>query len=212
MENSQSIQHELTQVQRPKAEPKESSSNIFITLLTRHPWLLLTGLFTAFLGTSALALYNLTHVGDVEKLDSEPIPAVVQAPITTNPEGSNPTNPLPLWMIMAIALSCSSGCWVILRLVNPPSKRQKLQRKYAPAARASQQSIRHQRLVSQTRKHQPTVARVQPLQPIASRKAINEPLVTVLPAENNYIIDNNKESLADLMDIRRYNSLSTFLQ
>ncbi|AFY46208.1 hypothetical protein Nos7524_0286 [Nostoc sp. PCC 7524] len=209
MENSQSIKHELTQVKRPTAEPKKSNSNIFVYLLTRHPWLLLTGLFTTFLGTAALALYNLTHVGDVEQFDSEPIPAVVEAPIATTPEGSNP---LPLWMVVAIALSCGSGCWVILRLVNSPTKRQKVQRKHVSASRGSWQPTRHQKVGSQTLNHQPVFAPVPPLKPMVSKQSINKPLVTILPKEQKYPLDNNKESLADLMDLRRHNSLSTFLR
>ena len=89
MENNQSIKHELNQVKRPKAVLKSSKSvainsyKIFIYLLTRHPLLLLAGVFTTLMGTAGMALYGIAHVGDVEPLESEPVPAVVEQPITT---------------------------------------------------------------------------------------------------------------------------------
>ena len=214
MKKSQSVQHELTQaigttpeLTNSKSQPT-SSSNAFIYLLIRHPGLLLTGLLTMLLGTAALALYNLSHVGYGEQAEPEQIPAIVEEPIKTPSETSNPT---PLWMVVAIALSCGSGCLVILRLLNRPNERPKVQKpiKRYPA------SLTPSHLKTWEPHHfkiPPVFAPSQPLQPIVSMQAATKPLVTVLPTDQKHPLDKSKESLADLMDIRKQNSLSAILQ
>ncbi|QLE54120.1 hypothetical protein [Nostoc sp. TCL26-01] len=215
MENNQSTQHELTQVQKPVAEPKNSksvvisSSKLFIYLLTRHPLLLLTGLLTTLLGTTALALYSLTHVSDVEQVESEQVPAIVESPITTTSENNNP---LPLWMVAAIALSCASGCWVIFRLLNQSTHRPKIQQPPASSHKVPLKSTHQPKRASQTLNTQPIFASLPPLQPITPLQAIRKPLVTILPPEPKNPFDESKESLADLLDWRKHNSLTAILQ
>jgi hypothetical protein len=215
MKKSQSVQHELTQAIGPtpeltnsKSKPT-SSSNTLIYLLIRHPGLLLTGLLAMLLGTAALALYNLSHVGYGEQTELEQIPAIVEEPIKTPSETGNPT---PLWMVVAIALSCGSGCLVILRLLNRPTEHQKVQKpiKRYPA------SLTPSRLKTWEPHHfkiPPVFEPSPPLQPVIPMQATTtKPLVTVLPADQKHPLDKSKESLADLMDIRKQNSLSAILQ
>lgn len=215
MENHQSIKHELTQETRPKAALKSSQSvvissyKIFIYLLTRHPLLLLAGVFTTLMGSAALALYSIANVGDVEKLDIEPLPAVIEQPITTTFENSNP---LPLWMVAAIALSCASGCLVIFRLLNQPTPRPQFQKRQAI-------SHKHPSTTSHTPKQEQPIFKTQPifvprqtLQPITPMQVIKKPLVTVLPAEQRNPFDDSKESLVELLDWRKHNSLTAILQ
>ena len=214
MENSQSVQRELTQVTKLKPELTNSKSgliggsNIFIYLLTQHPLLLLTGLLTMFLGTATLAIYSLGYAGGGEQAEPEEIPAVVEKPIKTPSETSNPT---PLWMVAAIALSCASGCFIILRLLQRPSPSQKV-RKHINHHQASVTPSRHQRLEPQTPKNPPIFVPLEPLKPITPMQAKTKPLVTVLPPEHRHPLDNNQESLADLMDIRKQKSLSSILR
>ncbi|MFN6571024.1 hypothetical protein [Dendronalium sp. ChiSLP03b] len=183
-------------------------SNIFIYLLTQHPLLLLTGLLTMLLGSAALALYSLGYAGNAEQVEPEEIPAVVENPIKTPSETSNPT---PLWMVIAIALSCGSGCLVILRLLNRPTQRQKV-RKHINRYPTRVTPSRPQRLEPQTLKNPPVFVPLQPLKPFVSMQAKTKPLVTVLPPEHRHPLDKSKESLADLMDIRKQNSLSSILR
>lgn len=216
MENSQSLQHELTQVNRTKAESKKSSFNLFMFLLTRHPLLLLIGLLATCLGSATLALYSLIHVSDVEPAESESVATVVEVPTSTNTDASNP---IPLWMIVAIALSCASGCWVILRLVNLPKQRTTDVNKRVPVTRPSTVN-RRQRVARQTVKPQPVFASVQPLAAIATGGSLSiasvssrpKPVMSILPAEQKHPLDGGKESLADLVDWRKHNSLSALLQ
>ncbi|HIK08163.1 MAG TPA: hypothetical protein IGS40_26345 [Trichormus sp. M33_DOE_039] len=208
MENSQSLQHELTQVNRTKAEAQKRSSNLFMFLLTRHPLLLLIGFLATCLGSATLALYSLIHVSDVEQAESESVPAVVEVPVTTNTDMSNP---IPLWMVVAIALSCASGCWVILRLVNQPKQRPTVSNQRVAAARPST-TKRRQRLARQTLKPQPLFASVKPLPAIAPLSSRQASVMSILPPEQKHPLDSGKESLADLVDWRKHNSLSALLQ
>jgi len=215
MENNQRLKHELNQDKRPKAVLKSSKSvainsyKIFIYLLTRHPLLLLAGVFTTLMGTAGIALYSLSHVGDVENLDAEPVPAVVEQPVIITSENSNP---LPLWMVVAIASSCASGCFVIFRLLHPPKQRPQLQKRQAifyPAPSTSPHAHRPQQPVV---KSKPISAPRQTSRPMKPRQASRKPIVTVMSSEPRNPFEDSKESLVDLLDWRKHNSLTSILQ
>ncbi|AFY35838.1 hypothetical protein [Calothrix sp. PCC 7507] len=217
MENSQSVQHEPTQPTRTALELTDNksgavdSSQILMHLLVRNPWLLLVGLLTMFLGSAAFALYSLGSVGYAKQpQEPEQIP---EAPTVFEEAANTPSemsNPIPLWMVVAIALSCGSGCLVILRLINQPTERQKAQkpkRYQAPPGQGNQH-----RLKPQTLKTPPVFSPVSSLKPFVSMQPQTKPLMTVLPVEHRHRLDNTQESLADMLDIRKQSSLSTILR
>ncbi|MBW4555306.1 MAG: hypothetical protein KME59_05095 [Trichormus sp. ATA11-4-KO1] len=212
MEHSQSVQYEPTQVTELTNDKSGvmGSSNIFIYLLTHHPGLLLAGLLTMLLGSAALALYSLGYAGSGDNAELEEIPAVVEKPITTSSENSNAT---PLWMVAAIALSCASGCFIIVRLLNHPNQRQKVRK---PIKRDRQpiplKPSSREKWEPMTLKSPPVFVPMQPLKPINQMRAKSRTLVTVLPPDHRHPLDQRKESLADLMDIRKQSSLSAILQ
>ncbi|ABA19987.1 conserved hypothetical protein [Trichormus variabilis ATCC 29413] len=214
MENNQSIKHELTQETRHTAVLKSSKSvaissyKIFIYLLTRHPLLLLAGIFTTLMGSAGMALYSLVHVGDVEHLEAEPV-AVIEQPIIADAENGNP---LPLWMVAAIALSCASGCLIIFRLLNQPTQRPKIQKREAISHQALSASSRTQKQQQPILKTQPMFVPRPTLQPVNAMQATKKPLLTVLPAEQRSPFDDSKESLVELLDWRKHNSLTAILQ
>ncbi|MEA5524348.1 hypothetical protein [Nodularia spumigena] len=199
MEHSQKVQHPPKQVRRLR-----KSSNIFIHLLTRHPGFLLTGLLTMLMVTTGLALYSLGYVENADNVEPEEIAAVVEKPMTTSTQNSNPT---PLWLVMAIAFSCASGCSMIFRLVNRPHQPKKV-RKPIIGDRASRHLTPNHRPRWETRnlKNSPVFVALQPRKPTNPRWAKSQPSVRVIPSKPR------KETLADLMDIRQQNSLSTILQ
>ncbi|BAY11137.1 hypothetical protein [Calothrix sp. NIES-2098] len=220
MENSQSVQHEATQSTGVTPELTNSksrataSSQVLINLLARHPWLLLIGLSAIFFASAVLALYNLGSVGNVQQPEESDknldvaTTTVVEVPINTPSENSNPT---PLWMIAAIALSCASGCVVILRILNRPAKAQKSQKhlkRYPTRSVQSQPS----RVEPQTPKNPQVFVPPPSLTPLVSMQSRTKPLMTVLPPEHSYRMEKSKESLADLMDLRKQSSLSALLR
>jgi len=214
MEHIQSVQVKRKQVRRQSKSKSGliGSSNILIYLLTRHPGLLLSGLLTMLIGTSALALYSLGYAGSPDNVEVEEIPTVVEKPITTPSEHSNPT---PLWLVVAIALSCASGCFVIVRLVNGPHKspqvRKPIKSDRTPRPRPLTPNDRP-RWKGTTFKSPPVFVPVPSRQPIRTRRAKSLSPVTILPSEHRHSLDKRQETLADFMDLRKQNSLSTILQ
>ncbi|MBD2213005.1 hypothetical protein H6G64_29225 [Calothrix sp. FACHB-156] len=221
MENSQSVQHEATQSTGVTPELTKSkssvisSSKVLIQILARHPWLLLIGLSATFFASAVLALYYLGSVGigNINQPQEEPeknqeVATVAEAAINTPSETSNPT---PLWLIMAIAFSCASGCLIILRVLNRPAKGQKGQKQIKRYPTRSVPSQLPQ--VEPQPSRSPQVFVPPPsLAPLASMQSRTKPLTTVLPPEPKYGMEKSKESLADLLDLRKQSSLSTILR
>ncbi|HYW20932.1 MAG TPA: hypothetical protein VE956_16850 [Nodularia sp. (in: cyanobacteria)] len=214
MEHIQSVQVKRKQVKRQSKSKSGliGSSNILIYLLTRHPGLLLTGLLTMLIGTSALALYSLGYAGSADNVELEEIPAVVEKPITTSSEHSNPT---PLWLVAAIALSCASGCLMIVRLVNRPQQHHTLRKPIKGDRTSRPRPLTpndRPKWEGTTLKSPPVFVPVPSRQPIKTRRAKSPSLVTILPSEHRHSLDKRQETLADFMDLRKQNSLSTILQ
>jgi hypothetical protein len=218
MKNSQSVQHKPTQTTKTALDLKDNksgavdSSQVLMYLLARNPWLLLIGLLTMFLGSAAFALYSLGFVGYVQQPE-EP-DQIPEAPTVVEEATKTPSemgNPIPLWMIAAIALSCGSGCLIILRLINQSTERQKVQkpvkRYQAPVVQG-----RQHRLEPQTPKNPPVFSSVSSLTPFVSMQPQTKPLMTVLPVEHRHRLDNSQESLTELLDIRKQSSLSAILR
>ena len=212
MQQTQSVQDQPKLVRRQTKRKSRliRSSNILIYLLTRHPGLLFTGLLTMLIGTAALALYSLGYAGSADNVERvEEIPAVVEKPITISSENSNPT---PFWMVVAIALSCGSGCFLIFRLVNRPQQVPPVRKSIKRGASRPLTPSRRQTSAPKTLKNQPVFVPLQPLKQITPRRTRSQSLATILPSEHKHPLDKRKETLAELMDIRKQSSLSTILQ
>lgn len=208
MENSQNLQ------QKPN-QPQESTPNLennppsFKNLLIQHPWMWLTGLLVIPLTIIIFAWYNLTQTGDVPQAEpAESSTLIVEEPIKTPFEASNPT---PLWMVMAIALSCGSGCWMIIRLIKRPKSLQKVRKLAHHHQKALPQGPR-QKLNPRLSKKSSAIVPQPSLKSVVRTSPNTKHLVTVVPAEDSHPLDNSTESLADLFDIRKQSSLSSILR
>ncbi|MBW4633074.1 MAG: hypothetical protein KME30_14605 [Iphinoe sp. HA4291-MV1] len=213
MENSQSVQQQSSQSEAPilesekKISGRTGSNNSLIHLLVHHPWLLPTGLLLIFLGTSALALYSLGYVGRMEQEEPEVAEAeivkLIKAPSKT-------TNPTPLWMVAAIALSCASGSLILFLLLNRPAQRQKVKNHINRYQKRLAQ--RHPGLEPRAKKNLPVFVPSQARTPVVVMPSQIEPVITVLPPEQSVSQSQGKESLANLLDIRKHTPLSTILR
>ncbi|MHC5725047.1 MAG: hypothetical protein ACYTXY_13095 [Nostoc sp.] len=214
MEKSQSVQRERTQPKgaTPELTNRKSrlrkSSNVLIYLVAHHPWLLLTGFLAMFMGGGVFALYSLGNAGPVAQEEPEKIPVIVEEPINAGSESSNPT---PLWMVAAIALSCGSGCLLIFRMLKWMKQPQKVQKQInRHQVRLAQSN--YQKLEPRLPKNQPIFVPQQQLMPLMQMQPKTKHLVTVLPAEHKHHLDTPKEPLAELMDLRKDSSLSALLR
>lgn len=89
-------------------------------LLVNYPWLWFVGLFVIPLGVGIFGYFQLIYIGYVPKIEPEkPIEVVSEK---ENTPAANISNPTPLWLMLAIALSCASGCWVIYRILKLPQR------------------------------------------------------------------------------------------
>ncbi|MFH7028175.1 MAG: hypothetical protein ACHBN1_22915 [Heteroscytonema crispum UTEX LB 1556] len=218
MENNQSVQHQPSQEKAAIAESRNSKSrqigswNVLIHLFAHYPWLLLVGLLAMFIGSATLAVYSLGNVGQIEREEAETLQAEVEVPQPIKVPAQT-TNPTPLWMVAAIALSCASGCFIIFRLLNSTPRHQKVEKHInRHQARVSQR--RKLRVETYPLKNPPVFVPPQPVKQTVAVPPQTTPMVTVLPPEQNLHLDKDKdkESLADMMDIRKQSSLSAILR
>lgn len=116
----------------PENEPEINKSatrfaaiaDFLLRLIAYYPWLPITALLLVFFGSGMLALYSLGIVSDPnEKAQSEAEnpPVNIVEPITP-PSPNQNANPIPIWMVLAIAISCAGGCILILRMIRPSRK------------------------------------------------------------------------------------------
>lgn len=214
MKKTQSVQREPTRLRRatPQLTNRKSrlkqSSNVLIYLVAHHPWLLLTGCLAMFLGGGAFALYSLGNAGQVAQEEPETIPVIIEEPISLPSENSNP---VPLWMVAAIALSCGSGSLLVFKILNRKTQPQKIQ-KQVNRHQARLAQSQYQKLEPRLPKNQPIFVPQAQLMPIMQMQPKAKHLVTVLPAEHKHHLDTRTESLADLMDLRKDSSLSAILR
>jgi hypothetical protein len=211
MEEKQIAQQESPEISAPDMATTETKPHATLDFLQRLviycPWLLVILLSGLFIGGGVMSLYSLGHVEKLEQKQISETPETVEvvAPITSTPEESQP---LPLWMVGAIALSCASGCVVILRLLNRPVNVQTTH-KHVNRYQARLAQRRQQDIESNLSKNTLVIAppsEVKP--PLVIKKA--KKMVTIIPSIPNEVLL-RKESLADSMDIRKENSLSSML-
>ena len=228
MQNTQSVQQESSEVKEsvPISDKNEPASkinrfkNVAIYLFMHYPWLFLAGVLLMFLGGGALSIYSLGYVDEIEKRkDSETLQAEVIPPKAPRHETEENKNPIPLWMVAAIALSCASGCLVILKVLNRPKQKQKVKRQVVNRneIRLAQRrfQVMEARLPKRKTPPRPPGARRTPIMAMPPQKPKPKPVVTVLPPEHNFKPkpnQQNQDSLADVMDIRKQTSLSSMLR
>ncbi|AFY57011.1 hypothetical protein Riv7116_4592 [Rivularia sp. PCC 7116] len=227
MENTQSVQQESSEVKEsaPISDNNEPESkvnrvkNVAVYLFVHYPWLFLAGLLLMFLGGGAISIYSLGYVdesikrkGSETTLQAEVIPP--KAPVAEN---SN-QNPIPLWMVAAIAFSCASGCLVILRVLNRPKQKQKVKKQVVNRHEIRLAQRRYQVIEARLPKRKTPArasngARRTPIMAMPPQKPKPKPVVTVLPPEHNFEPNQKgKDSLADMMDIRKQTPLSSMLR
>lgn len=227
MENTQSVQQEPSKVKEsaPTSEDSESKNkinsfkNATIYLFVHYPWLFLAGSLFMFLGGGALSIYSLGYVDEsIKRKESEILEAEIVPPLKASAQTlENNENPIPLWMVAAIALSCASGCLVILRFINHPRQKPKVNKRVINRDEIRDSQRRFQVMEARLPKRKAPVyvshKRRTPIMAMPPQKPKPKPVVTVLPPEQSFKPNqNNQDSLADIMDIRKQNSLSSVLR
>jgi hypothetical protein len=139
-----------------------------------------------------------------------------QVPFTTvEVEESTPKQNLPLSLLGAIALGCAGGSLWLTQLL-----------KYSAESYQDSRRLKPVGTIRKKRRNPPPKSRSvpKPPQPVSSKpnsKDVNKAIVTqdrslaqitVLPPEQSHPLDGGKESLADMMDLRKRYSLSSLMR
>lgn len=141
---------------------------------------------------------------------SNPTPNSLRG-FTQVPKDPPPETGVPLWLYSAIALSCATGAvLILLGFFHKPRKI--LKRVKTSSHRTRTVKIR------KNRQHNPphrrpllSNTRQQPPLPTAP-SLLASPLVSVVPPEQSHPLDGGPESLADIMDLRKRQSLGSLLR
>jgi hypothetical protein len=183
MEDNQTIQHKPSQPE--ESHPEETSKVIShaSNFWAIYYWISFVVLSAISLGVAVYGYNQLFNVGDVPQ-------AKQNTTITIQPtKAPSNSNSLPVWMIIAIALGCATGCLAIFRFFT-------LSNKVPKFTRNRQRTTKKQ--ISPSNLHHPSPE--------------TQPLAGVIPEEETNTIDSNSESLADLLDIRKQTSISSIIQ
>lgn len=212
MEEKQIVQQESSAVSAPDMTTTEIQPNPTLDFLQRLviycPWLLVVLLLAVFIGGGVASLYSLGHVEEVEVKQTSEVIEVVE-PIVSPPE--NP-QPLPPWIVGAIALSCASGCVVILRWLNRPVQVQTTH-KHVNRYQARLAQRRQQHVEGNLSKNNLVITPPSAIKPPTSPPVIKKTkkMVTIIPSSQHQVLV-RQESLADSLDIRKEKPLSSMLQ
>lgn len=188
--------------------------DVLIQLSNKRPIAFWGGLWASIILVAAIAATGLISTGppELEKAEPKPTPTPVftqgsspeaSAIASTSQDGAS--EGLPMWLYGAIATSCATGTVLILiALRMKPSRRRRQPLKRSTTAPAA---VRKKRPLSPKRR--PVSSRRVQQPPVTTFSAT--PVVTILPPEESHPLDWGDDSLADMMDIRKRQSLSSLM-
>jgi hypothetical protein len=186
---------------------------LWIQVLWQHPLVLWSGIWAIVFLVAGLAFAGLIspYLSAQNSETAEPLPG--QPPVAVRPEGDT----LPIWSVGAIAAACAVGSLLISQRLKYQHTRQSFKTKNRTEVEHSPHAPVYPLARPQTALPQaamPQSLPVQPFQPTASMpispsavapslpSASEEPVVTIVPADESTPLDWQEASLADMMDIR----------
>ena len=177
-------------------------------LLHKHPIAVCGGLWVAFLLVGGCAALGLLNPGLNEQETPKPTPAPVTVQVST------PKDDLSLSLFSAIAIGCAAGTllFTFVLITSAQSRR--------PSKGLSSVSTvgKKRRHPSQTEPPVSGTVALVPWQPTVQtldrrrRPEENLTQVTVLAPEESHPLDGRNESLADLLDLRKHQSLASLMR
>lgn len=241
MDNNQSTQQSsglnYSEVTQSSHRHTPGNKNFLIAMLRHYPWLIWGGMWLLLLLVSIASIISLTHPIGVEPEEPQQKPVAVEKPTKISPQTDRT---LPLLVLGAAAFTITAGSLVVIKFRYSKARSPKRsltrrqQRKLMLEAQTSATQSQPLTPPAPMPNLQPGVT-VQPLEkPLDTGEVIEvpddnlpstannstqnndlkpeEPLVTVLPPEENDLTDAGEELLAEKMDIRKHRSLSSILQ
>lgn len=231
MENNQSKSSKLSDsklVPSSRTAPVDNLNSLLLRL-QHYPWLTWIGVWILLLGITVISILSLTHP---ISLHQEPEPTVA-----TTTEKPSQTSPIPIWLVGATAL-IATGSFVIFKRLKSASQSAKHKHSFGRSLTRRQQRkiilqahlapIQPELLPAPMPVEIPVVTLpLKDSHPLDAGELLaapdcpdsdlittysnteSEPVVTVLPPEEFGV---KQESLAEMMDIRKYRSLASILE
>lgn len=170
-------------------------------LIQKHPFLFWGGLWTSLICIGSFAALGLLTPGPMEQDIPKPTPAPAAVQIST------PREDLPLSLFGAIVIGCASGSFLFIYILkNSARSHQASRRLNSPATITKKRRQVKKRPVAKVRQPTTTTA-ISPLVPQQTSSQI-----TVLSPEESHPLDQGDDSLADLLDLRKRQSLDSLMR
>jgi hypothetical protein len=168
-----------------KLKKNKDPRKILVNLAIKYPGIWFLSLFLIPIGVAIFAYDQLSYIGYVPQKAQKETPVIpVQSTISTF---SDTSNPLPLWLIIAVIFCCSSGSFVIFYLLQNSRE----------STKSSQRTRNSQKLPSQKRYKSTS---------FPSPPSEGKNLLTISPPEKIYPLDPNPEFVKDLLNISQHSS------
>ena len=163
----------------------ENTRKTLVNILKKYPGIWFLGLFLMPIGVAILAYNQLSYIGYVPQKVQEETPFIpIQSTVSTF---SDTSNPLPLWLIMAVIFCCSTGSFVIFYLLQNSRESTKI----------TQRTRNSQRLSSQKRYKSTN---------FPSSPSDRKNLLIILPPEKIYPLNTNTSSVGNLRNLCKHSS------
>ena len=199
----------------------------FHRLLQKHPLAFWGGLWAILMLVGTIATIGLFNPGSIEQEEQQKsTPAPTQ--IEESPEPKSPQEKdwsLPLFS--AVVLGCAGGSLIVTHALKQSTQRHRLSKRSKSSAIVYQpKSLPAKRHRPPAQKKAPPVASVPP-QPKSQPKIeqniqpntqpnissnVDQTQVTVLSPEDDHPLDRKPESLAEMMDLRKHQSLKSLIR
>ncbi|MGB5963186.1 MAG: hypothetical protein WBG73_21295 [Coleofasciculaceae cyanobacterium] len=169
-------------------------------LIQKHPFLFWGGLWTSLIFVGSFAALGLLTPGPMEQDTPKPTPAPAAVQIST------PREDLSLSLFAAIAIGCASGSFLFVYILkNSARSHQASRRLNSPATITKKRRQVKKRPVAKVRQTATTTA----ISPLASEQKRSQ--ITVLSPEESHPLDQGDDSLANLLDLRKRQSLDSLM-
>ena len=198
----------------------------FHWLLQKHPLAFWGGLWAILILVGTIATIGLFNPGPIEEEEQKSTPAPTQ--IEESPKPKSPQEKdwsFPLFS--AVVLGCAGGSLIVTHALKQSSQRHRLSKRSKSSAIVYQQrSLTAKRRRPSAPKKVHPVASIPPqhksqpksqenIQPNTQPNIpsnVEQTQVTVLSPEDNHPLDSKPESLAEMMDLRKRQSLKSLIR
>lgn len=170
-------------------------------LIDRHPLAFWGGLWAALVLTGSVATVGLLSPGPIEKEMTKQTPALSRVRESTTRKD------MPLSLFGGILLGCAAGSLLVTQALRYSTQPQPSKRLGSSAA------VRRKRR-NAAKKRQAVSSSLQRVEakPVSQTLSHQQAQISVLPPEERLPLDGEHENLADLMDLRKQQSLSSLMR